>query len=89
MIEQFLAAYMKAELRGPPRIVSPPGHSFTDIAEKALHLVNLESVRDLSRIAGIDLDPQRFRANIYFDGLPAWEERHWCGKTPCLRSRHA
>ncbi len=81
MIEQFLAAYMKAELRGPPRIVSSPGHSFTDIAEKALHLVNLASVRDLGRIAEIDLDPQRFRANVYFDGLPAWEERHWCGKT--------
>jgi hypothetical protein len=81
MIEQFLAAYMKAELIGPPRIVSAPGHSFTDIADKALHLVNLESVRDLSRITGIDLDPLRFRANVYFEGLPAWEERHWCGQT--------
>jgi len=81
MIEQFLAAYMKADLRGPPRIVSAPGHSFTDIAEKALHLVNLESVRNLSRTAGIDLDPLRFRANVYFEGMPAFEERHWCGKT--------
>jgi uncharacterized protein YcbX len=80
MIEQFLAAYMKADLRGPPRIVCAPGHSFTDIAEKAVHAVNLESVRDLGRIAGTWLDPLRFRANIYFDGLPAWEERHWCGK---------
>jgi uncharacterized protein YcbX len=81
MIEQFLAAYMKAELRGPPRIVCASGHSFTDIAEKALHIVNLESVRELSRIAGIELNPLRFRANIYFEGLPAWEERHWHGKT--------
>jgi uncharacterized protein len=80
MIEQFLAAYMKADLRGPPHIVSAPGHSFTDIAEKALHIVNLESVRDLSRMAGMELDPLRFRANIYFEGLPAWEERRWCGK---------
>ena len=81
MIEQFLAAYMKAELIGPPRIVSASGHSFTDIADKALHIVNLESVRDLSRITGVDLDPLRFRANIYFDGLRAWEEHHWLGKT--------
>ncbi len=81
MIEQFLSAYLKAKLLGPPRIVSAPGHSFTDIAEKALHIVNLESVRDLSRITGIDLDPLRFRANIYFEGLPAWEERRWCGQT--------
>ncbi len=81
MIEQFLAAYMKAELKGPPRIVGASGHSFTDIAEKALHIVNLESVRDLSRVTGIDLDPLRFRANIYFEGLPAWQERQWCGRS--------
>jgi len=81
MIEQFLAAYIKAELLGPPRIVSAPGHSITDIADKALHIVNLETVRDLSRIVELDLDPLRFRANIYFEGLPAWEERRWLGKT--------
>ncbi len=81
MIEQFLAAFLKAGLIGPPRIVFASGHSITDIAEKALHIVNLESVRDLSRIVGIDLDPLRFRANVYLDGLPAWEERHWLGKS--------
>src|SRR5687767_6049467 len=32
LIEQFLAAYMKAELRGPPKIVRAPGHSFSDVA---------------------------------------------------------
>jgi uncharacterized protein YcbX len=80
IIEQFLAAYMKGDLKGPPRIVGVPQHSFTDIAEKALHIVNLESVRELGRMAGMELDPSRFRANIYFEGLPAWEERQWCGK---------
>jgi uncharacterized protein len=81
MIEQFLAAFVKTGLLGPPRIVSAPGHSITDIAEKALHIVNLESVRDLSRIVGAGLDPLRFRANVYVEGLPAWEERHWLGST--------
>jgi len=81
MIEQFLSAYLKAGLLGPPRIVSAPGHSFSDIADKALHIVNLESVRDLSRIVGFDLEPLRFRANVYFEGVPAWEELHWLGKT--------
>ncbi len=81
IIEQFLVSYMKADLTGPPRIVHAEGHSFTDIAEKALHIVNLESVRDLSRITGTDLDPVRFRANVYVDGVPAWKEREWLGKT--------
>jgi hypothetical protein len=40
MIEQFLAAYMKTSLRGAPRIVSAPGHSFSDVAMKCLHIVN-------------------------------------------------
>ena len=29
LIEQFIAAYMKAELRGPPKIVYAAGHSFS------------------------------------------------------------
>ncbi len=81
IIEQFLSSYMRADLNGPPRIVCAEGHSFTDIAEKALHIVNLETVRAVSRVMGIDLDPLRFRANIYFDGVPAWQERCWLGKT--------
>ncbi|WP_127078565.1 MOSC domain-containing protein [Rhodomicrobium lacus] len=81
MIEQFLAAYMKDDLKGPPRIVHADGDQFTDIAAKALHVVNLETVRDVSRVTGVDLAPARFRANLYFEGLPAWEERHWVGKT--------
>ena len=34
LIEQFIAAYMKAELRGPPKIVYAAGHSFSDVAAK-------------------------------------------------------
>ena len=43
MIEQFLAAYMQAELRGAPKIVFADGHSFSDVAAKCLHIVNLAS----------------------------------------------
>jgi uncharacterized protein YcbX len=77
MIEQFIAAYMKAELRGAPRVVSAPGHSFSDVAVKCVHIVNLASVRDLQRVLGRPVDPLRFRANLYIDGLPAWEELKW------------
>jgi uncharacterized protein len=80
MLEQFFAAYMKEELKGPPRIVSSPGHSFSDIAAKCLHLVNLATVRDLSRTVGTELDPLRFRANLYFEGAEPWEEKKWLGQ---------
>ncbi len=50
MIEQFLAAYLKAGVLGPPRIVSAPGHSFSDIADKALHIAASASGRGNSGI---------------------------------------
>ncbi len=81
LIEQFIAAYMAADLRGAPRIVSAPGHSFCDVAAKCLHVVNLASVRELERVAGRRIDPLRFRANVYIDGFAAFAERQWIDKT--------
>jgi len=79
MLEQFFAAYMQEELRGPPRIVAAPGHSFTDIAEKALHIVNLASLRELERVVGRPIDPLRFRPNVIIDGVAPWAELGWVG----------
>ena len=80
LIEQFLAAYMKAELRGPPKVVSAPGHSFSDVSAKCVHIINLASVRELERHAGRPIDPIRFRANFYIDGLEPWAEFTWLDK---------
>lgn len=80
LIEQFIAAYMKAELRGAPKIVSAPGHSFFDVAAKCVHIVNLASVRELERTVGRKVDPLRFRANVYVDGLRPWAELDWTDK---------
>lgn len=80
MIEQFMAAYMKDSLRGAPKVVLAPGHSFSDVAPKCLHLVNLASLRELERVAGRAIDPRRFRANVYMDGLAPWEEFGWLDK---------
>jgi uncharacterized protein YcbX len=80
LIEQFFAAYMKDELRGPPKVVFAPGHSFSDVAMKCLHVVNLATVRDLERIMGRPIDPLRFRANVYVDGAEPWAERNWVGR---------
>lgn len=81
MLEQFFAAYMKDSLRGAPRIVHAPPHSFSDIAAKCVHIVNLATVAEVERAAGREVDPLRFRANLYLDGIPAWAEFNWIGKT--------
>lgn len=79
LLEQFFAAYMENELRGAPRIVHAPGHSFADVPSQYLSLVNLASVRDLERVIGQPVDPMRFRANVYVEDLAPWAEMEWAG----------
>ena len=80
MVEQFLGAYMKEALRGPPRIVTAAGHTFSDVPAKWLHIINSASVRELERVMARPIHPLRFRANVHVDGLPAWEEFGWVGQ---------
>ncbi|CAN5304792.1 MOSC domain-containing protein [soil metagenome] len=46
----------------------------------ACHLVNLASVRDLESRIAREVDPRRFRANLYVDLDEAWVERDWPGR---------
>ena len=80
MIEQFMAAFMSKELKGPPRVQSAPDHHFTDTADKFVHIINLASVRALGHLINQQLNPARFRANIHLESPEAWGERHWLGK---------
>ncbi len=80
IIEQFFAAYMQDDLRGPPRVVSAAGHSFSDMAAKCLHIVNLASVLDLERLLGRPVSHLRFRPNVVIIGAPPWAEFNWVGK---------
>ncbi|NLH81905.1 MAG: MOSC domain-containing protein [Phyllobacteriaceae bacterium] len=76
-IETFLAARFADELRGAPKVLRAPGHSFSDVAKKVLHLVNRETVRVLEGELGVPVDPLRFRPNLVVDGLPALAELDW------------
>lgn len=77
LIGQFFAGFMAGEARGTPRLVEAPGFSFSDTPNRVLSIINLASVRDLERVVRRRVDPLRFRANIYIDGLEPWHERHW------------
>lgn len=81
-LEALLGAYVGTESRGgPPRLVSAPGHRFFDMPDELISLINLESVADLSRALGVDLDPLRFRGNLCVSGLAAWKEKELVGAT--------
>ncbi len=80
-IENWASAAFSAELQGPPKIRFADGHSFSDVPDKRLHLLNLASLRDLETRLGEPLDPARFRANIHIAGAPAYAELDWVGRT--------
>jgi uncharacterized protein len=79
----FFAAYLGGRLEGSPRVVKAGSHRFTDVSVvsptlmQSVSIINLASVRDLSARMGRELDPLRFRANVYYDGGEAWEELGW------------
>lgn len=47
----------------------------------ACHLVNLASIREFEQRIGREVDPRRFRANLYLDMEEPWIERSWIGRT--------
>ncbi|MGI9463944.1 MAG: MOSC domain-containing protein, partial [Aestuariivirgaceae bacterium] len=68
LIEQFLSAYLGNKARGTPHIVTAQGHHFSDVPDNFISLINLASIRDIERVARRNIDPMRFRGNIYVDG---------------------
>ena len=58
----------------------------TSISNKTLlthsiSLLNLKSIEDFQNKTNQKIEFQRFRGNIHIDGIQAWEERNWIGKT--------
>lgn len=80
-IEAFLADLCADELRGPVRVLeAPKGFRFTDSKSGFVSLVNLASVEAIGEKVGRKIDPRRFRANLYLDGLAAWREHDLVGR---------
>jgi uncharacterized protein YcbX len=73
-IERFFEEHCADELRGPPKVLSADGHSFSDVAKKVVSIINLASVADLENATGAPVNPLRFRGNFHVEGWPAWHE---------------
>ena len=46
----------------------------------SVSLINIKSIEDFKNKTNQEFETQRFRGNIYVDGIEAWEERNWIGK---------
>jgi uncharacterized protein YcbX len=73
-IERFFAESYTSAIKGPPKVLSSQGHSFSDVARKVVSIINLGSLRAIENMVGQPVHPLRFRANLYVEGWPAWHE---------------
>jgi uncharacterized protein YcbX len=70
-IEQFFSVRFAGQIKGPPKVLTSPGHSFSDVAHKVVSIINLASLRAIENMVGHPVHPLRFRANLYVEGWPA------------------
>ena len=80
-VEAFFATNFGRELKGPPKLLSGGGHSFSDVARKVISIINLGSVAAVENMVGRPVHPLRFRANLHIRGWPAWHEAELLGQT--------
>lgn len=80
-VEAYFAANFTRELKGPPKILSGSGHSFSDVAKKVVSIINLGSLAAIENMVDLPVHPLRFRANLYLRGWPAWRELELLGET--------
>jgi hypothetical protein len=80
----FFDEFLAGAAEGGLRIVEAPEHSFADARRKPnattdqyVSLINLASIAALEHSIGAEVAPLRFRANVYFEGMPAWSELDW------------
>jgi len=53
---------------------------FDYMSENTISLINLDSLEDFNQKIGGNVDLERFRANIYINGLNPFQEFNWIGK---------
>lgn len=77
----WLSGVLGDAATGPLKVLAAPeSWRFTDHPLGQVSVINLASIADLSRRMGVELDPLRFRANLYVQGWPAWAELQWTAK---------
>ncbi len=80
-IERFFANGHAGPVKGPPKILSSAGLSFSNVDRKVISIINLGSLKAIEDVVGQPLHPLRFRANLYAEGWPAWHEFDLVGRT--------
>lgn len=78
-ITAWAAALAEPMRQGPFAVARVPGQALTDAPEPWVSLASLTSLRALGGLCGADLDPRRFRANLWVAGWAPWAEHDLIG----------
>ena len=87
-VEIFFQNYLNLGIDNKPKLVqgikiqnnNNLTHSFSDIPDKAVSIINLNTINELEKNIGKNINPSRFRANFLIDKGNPWEEFNWIGK---------
>ncbi|MFD0980396.1 MOSC domain-containing protein [Tropicimonas aquimaris] len=79
-LTDWVAPQWPANRPEPARLVTAGAQAMTDAPDPFVSVLSLASLRDLGQRMDKDLSIHRFRGNLWFDGLPAWEETGWIGR---------
>ncbi|NOD30878.1 MOSC domain-containing protein [Ruegeria atlantica] len=71
---------MPADRAASARIVRVPGRGMTDSDFPSISLCNMASHRAVEQKLDRTLSIVRWRGNIWFEGLPLWDEFDWLGR---------
>ncbi|MDG3041689.1 MOSC domain-containing protein [Roseicyclus marinus] len=81
---EALFAWLKpiypTDRRAPAALIKAPAQGMSDAPFASVAVLNMASLRALSQKLGQDLDPRRFRGNLWLEGLAPWEEFDLVGK---------
>lgn len=71
---------LNPENRAQPVGIVTAGRGMTDSDFPSVSILNRASLADMSARMGMDLSPDRWRGNLWLDGVPPWAEFGWIGQ---------
>ena len=88
-VEIFFQKYLDLGEKNKPRLIQGTKsddnknfkHSFSDLPDRVISIVNINTIYDFEKKINKKIDPSRFRANLLIDECEPWNEFDWIGKT--------
>ncbi len=69
-------------------IYNPKFPFFDTMPNNSISLINLSSIEHFENKILLKIEHERFRGNIYIEGMPPWKEFQWIGKKIIINNCH-